>query len=89
MVDLSVLSGVLTWFLKGDTAEEDMLISRFKFRFFDLKERSLSEAFSALQSKAACTLTTNEFLHLSPEAPRTIQARDPSTSEGRNYYQGI
>ena len=34
-------------------------------------------------------LPPNEFLHSSPEAPRTIQARESSASEGRNYYQGI
>ena len=34
-------------------------------------------------------LPSNEFLHSSPEAPRTIQARETSASEGRNYYQGI
>ena len=45
--------------------------------------------FSALHPKADCTLTPNEFLHSSPEAPRTIQAREISASEGRNYYQGI
>ena len=33
-------------------------------------------------------LPPNEFLHSSPEAPRTIQARETSGSEGRNYYQG-
>ena len=45
--------------------------------------------FSALQPKADCTLTANEFLYSSPEAPRTLQARETSASEGRNYYQGI
>ena len=34
-------------------------------------------------------LPRNEFLHSSPEAPRTTQARETSASEGRNYYQGI
>ena len=34
-------------------------------------------------------LPPNEFLHSSSEAPRTIQARETSASEGRNYYQGI
>ena len=34
-------------------------------------------------------LPPNEFLHSSPEAPRTTQARQTSASEGRNYYQGI
>ena len=52
-------------------------------------KRSLSGAFSALQAKADCTLTPNEFLHSSPEAPRTIQARETSASEGRDYYQRI
>ena len=31
----------------------------------------------------------NEFLHSSPEAPRTTQARETSAGEGRNYDQGI
>ena len=52
-------------------------------------KRSLSGAFSALQPKADCTLIPNEFLHSYSEAPRTIQARETSASEGRNYYQGI
>ena len=34
-------------------------------------------------------LPPNEFLHSSPEAPRTIQERETSASEGRNYYKGI
>ena len=34
-------------------------------------------------------LPPNEFLHSSPEAPRTIQARETSATEGKNYYQGI
>ena len=34
-------------------------------------------------------LPPNEFLHSSPEAPRTIQAQETSASEGRKYYQGI
>ena len=49
----------------------------------------LSRAFSSLQPKADCTLTPNEFLHSSPEAPHTTEARETSASEGRNYYQGI
>ena len=34
-------------------------------------------------------LPPNDFLHSSPEAPRTIQVRETSVSEERNYYQGI
>ena len=34
-------------------------------------------------------LPRNEFLHSSPEAPRTTQARETSATERRNYYQGI
>ena len=34
-------------------------------------------------------LPPNEFLHSSPEVPRTTQARETSDSEGRNCYQGI
>ena len=49
--------------------------------------RSLIGAFSALHPKADCTLIPNEFLHSSPEAPHTTQARETSASEGRNYYQ--
>ena len=32
-------------------------------------------------------LPPNKFLHSSPEAPRIIQMRKTSTSEGGNYYQ--
>ena len=34
-------------------------------------------------------LPPNEFLHSSPEAPRTIQAQETSAIEGRNCYRGI
>ena len=34
-----------------------------------------------------CILTPNKFPHSSPEAPRIIQMRETSTSEGGNYYQ--
>ena len=38
---------------------------------------------------AYCILTPNKLPHLSPEAPRIIQMRETSTSEGGNYYQWI
>ena len=38
---------------------------------------------------AYCVLTVNKFPHSSPEAPRIIQMRENSTSEGGNYYQWI
>ena len=47
-------------------------------------KKGLKVAFSALHPKADCTLTPNEFLLSSPEAPRTTQARQTSASEGRN-----
>ena len=34
---------------------------------------------------AYCILTLNKFPHSSPEAPRIIQMRETSTSEGGNY----
>ena len=36
---------------------------------------------------AYCILTPNKFPHSHPEAPRIIQMRETSTSEGGNYYQ--
>ena len=33
-----------------------------------------------------CILTPNKFPHSSSEAPRIIQMRENSTSEGGNYY---
>ena len=36
---------------------------------------------------AYCILAPNMLPHSSPEAPRIIQMRDTSTSEGGNYYQ--
>ena len=36
---------------------------------------------------AYCIPTLNKFPHSSPEAPRIIQMRETSTSEGGNYYQ--
>ena len=38
---------------------------------------------------AYCILTPNKFPHSYPEAPRIIQMRETSTSEGGNYYQWI
>ena len=35
---------------------------------------------------AYCILAPNRFPHSSPEAPRIIQMRETSTSEGGNYY---
>ena len=34
---------------------------------------------------AYCILAPNKFPHSSPEAPRIIQTRETSTSEGGNY----
>ena len=36
---------------------------------------------------AYCILAPNKFPHSSPEAPRIMQMRETSTSEGGNYYQ--
>ena len=36
---------------------------------------------------AYCILAPNKFPHSSPKAPRIIQMRETSTSEGGNYYQ--
>ena len=36
---------------------------------------------------AYCVFTPNKFPHSSTEAPRIIQMRENSTSEGGNYYQ--
>ena len=36
---------------------------------------------------AYCIIAPNKFLHSSPEAPRNVQMRETSTSEGGNYYQ--
>jgi len=36
---------------------------------------------------AYCILTSNNFPHSSPEAPRIVEMRETSTSEGGNYYQ--
>ena len=45
--------------------------------------------FQHCSRKLTVLLPPNEFLHSSPEAPRTIQARETSVSEGRNCQQGI
>jgi len=44
-------------------------------------------AFQHCGRSAYCILTPNKFPHSSPEAPRIIQIRETSTSEGGNYYQ--
>ena len=45
------------------------------------------ELFQHWDHLAYCILTPNKFPHSPPEAPRIIQMRETSTSEGRNYYQ--
>ena len=47
------------------------------------------ELFQHCGRSAYCILTTNKFPHSSPEAPRIIQMRKKSNSEGGNYYQWI
>ena len=49
--------------------------------------RSLYGAFQHCGRSAYCILTHNKFPHSSLEAPRIIQMRETSTSEGGNYYQ--
>ena len=58
-----------------------MLVKRFKGR--------LVGPFQHCIRRLIVLLPPNEFLHSSPEAPRTIQERETSASEGRNYYKGI
>jgi hypothetical protein len=48
------------------------------------KGRSIGPVYSTATSIAFCTLGPKEFPHSSPEAPRTTQARETSTSEGGN-----
>ena len=45
------------------------------------------ELFQHWDHLAYCILAPNKFPHSSPEAPRIIQMRETSTSEGGNYYQ--
>ena len=52
-------------------------------------KRRLVGLFQHFSRRLIVLLLPNEFLHSSPEAPRTTQARETSASEGRNYYQGI
>ena len=59
----------------------DHIHARFKGRLVGL--------FQHCSRRLIVLLTPNEFFHSSPEAPRTIQARETSASEGRNYYEGI
>ena len=54
---------------------------RFKGRLMGL--------FQHCSRRLIVLLPPNEFLHSSPEAPRTTQARESSASEGGNYYHGI
>ena len=54
-------------------------LSRVEGRFIGLFQHCARSAY--------CILTLNNFPHSSPEAPRIIQMRETSTSEGGNYYQ--
>ena len=63
----------------------------FRLTFF-LKKRfkgRLAGRFQHCSRRLIVLLPPDEFLHSSPEAPRTTQTRETSASEGRNYYQGI
>ena len=56
---------------------------RFKVRLVGLG------LFQHCSRRLIVLLHPNNFLHSSPEAPCTIQARETSASEGKNYYQRI
>jgi hypothetical protein len=54
---------------------------------FMLKLKSLYGAFQHYDLSCLLYSYPNKFPHSSPEAPRIIQMRETSTSEGGNYYQ--
>ena len=64
-----------------DKAYDVKVFKRFKGRLVGLFQHCIP--------RLIVLLPPSEFLHSSPEAPRTTQARETSASEGRNYYQGI
>jgi hypothetical protein len=74
-------SGHTVKVLSYDCSLSDDVKKRFKDRLVGF--------FQHCNRRLIVLLPTNEFLHSSPEAPRTIQARETSASEGKNYYQGI
>jgi hypothetical protein len=53
-----------------------------------VKGRVIGPFFGTAALKPDCTLGP-EFPHSSPEAPRTIQAQETSTSEGGNYARNF
>ena len=52
-----------------------------------IKKGRLVRIFQHCCRRLIVLLPPNEFLHSSPELPRTIQARETSASEGRNYQE--
>ena len=71
--------------------DKKILTVKYKHRTVMLccKKGRLVGLFQHCNRRLIVLLPPNEFLHSSPEASRTIQARGTSASEGRNYYQGI
>jgi len=61
----------------------DVWKSRFKKR---VKGRFMG-FFQHCGNSAYCILNPNKFPHSPPEAPRIIQMRETSTSEGGNHHQ--
>ena len=56
------------------------------FMFYKGKGKSsFLELFQHWGHLAYCILAPNKFPHSSPEAPRIIEMRETSTSEGGNY----
>jgi hypothetical protein len=54
---------------------------------YNKKVKSLYGAFQQHDLSGLLYSYPNKFPHSSPEAPRIIQMRKASTSEGGNYYQ--
>ena len=76
---------------QGDfLAERSLSATTAEAKYWGLQNKGrLVGPFQHCIRKLIVLLPPDEFLHSSPEAPPTTQARETSASEGRNYYQGI
>ena len=81
------LSTVYTEIIVCRASYVDCLLARSGWNTKKRVKGRFLELFNTAAILAYRILTPNKFPHSSPEAPRLIQMRETSTTEGGNYYQ--
>ena len=76
MSDLSILLRVLTWRLKGDVSQEGTLISRFKFRVFDVVYYKTSNGCGLRLTKTRW-FWWETYIYLQKTKSNAFKGRDP------------